>query len=220
MPGSYIPTRDANLADWANNFATTIAASPASYGLVAGDATTISAYVNAFVSALSVVSNPATKTIATVASKDGAKAAMLGIVRPYAQQIKSNQGVTNASKLALGLTIRDTVPTPIVAPVSSPIIAVLGATPGQHTIRFADSNTPDSRAKPFGAIGLQLFVAVAQAALTDPNVAEFRSFVTRQPFGVTFNPADNGKVATYFARWQTRTGLVGPWSTPVAFTIA
>ena len=67
---------------------------------------------------------------------------------------------------------------------------------------------------------MQLFVVVSTAQVNDPSAAEFRSFVTRQPFAVTYVAADNGKVATYFARWQTRTGLVGPWSSGVAFTIA
>ncbi|MCI0632217.1 MAG: hypothetical protein L0Y44_16360, partial [Phycisphaerales bacterium] len=32
--------------------------------------------------------------------------------------------------------------------------------PGSQTIRFADTNTPDSKAKPFGASELQLFLGV------------------------------------------------------------
>ena len=216
----YIPSRDANLADWMNNFSTLITGSPGTYALTAGDATTIATYVSAFVNALTVVSNPATKTRATVAAKDGAKAAMLDIVRPYAQQVRANRGVSNEHKVALGLTIADETRTPIPAPATNPILMVIGATPGEHTVRFADSATPDRRKKPFGAIGLQLFVVVAAAPVNDPAAAEFRSFVTKQPFAVMYEAADNGKVATYFARWQTRTGLVGPWSTGVAFTIA
>src|SRR5438046_3013565 len=159
--GSYIPTRDAELGQWVGNFSTLISASPATYGLVAGDAAAIAGYVNAFVAALTVVNNPATKTKATVAAKDGAKAAMLDIVRPYAQQVRNNNGVSNADKTALGLTIVDRTPTPVPPPTSSPLLSVIGATPGEHTLRYSDANTPDSRRKPAGTIGLQLFVAVA-----------------------------------------------------------
>src|SRR5438874_13150429 len=77
MGTSYLPAREAELGQWVTNFSTLITASPGSYGLLAGDAASIAAYVNAFNSALAVVANPATKTRATVAAKDGAKAAML-----------------------------------------------------------------------------------------------------------------------------------------------
>jgi hypothetical protein len=215
----YLPSRDAELGQWATNFSTLISASPPTYGLAAGDATTIAAYVNAFTAALAVVNNPATKTKATVANKDGARAAMLDIVRPYAIQVRNNNGVSNADKTALGLTLPDKTPTSIPPPSSSPLLNVVGATQGQHTLRYADANTPDSRKKPFGAIGLQVFVAVASGVVNDPAAARFKTFVTRQPYGVSFSPADNGKLATYFARWQNRKGETGPWSSAVTFTI-
>src|SRR5947207_5207711 len=113
MGRSYLPSRDAELGQWVTNFSTLITASPGTYGLLAGDAGSIAAYVNAFNSALAVVANPATKTRATVAGKDGAKAAMLDIVRPYAIQVRNNAGVSNADKTALGLTIVDQTKTTV-----------------------------------------------------------------------------------------------------------
>ena len=215
----YLPRRDPELGQWAANFSALITAAPTTYGLVAGDASTIATYVSAFTSALAVVNNPATKTKATVAAKDGAKAAMLDIVRGYAQQVRNNNGVSNADKTALGLTIPDRTPTVVPPPTSQPLLNIIGATPGVHTLRYADASTPDSRRKPVGTIGLQLFVAIGAGAVTDPAVAPFRAFVTRQPYGVSFEPADHGKLATYFARWQNGKGEAGPWSNPVTFTI-
>jgi hypothetical protein len=90
---------------------------------------------------------------------------------------------------------------------------------GVHTLRFADANTPASRKKPFGAIGLQVFRNIGIAPVTDPNAAVFYGVASRQPFAVNFIAADNGKVCTYFGRWITLRGLVGPWSPPVSMTI-
>jgi hypothetical protein len=149
------------------------------------------------------------------------QAAMLDIVRDYAQQVRRNQGVSNANKAALGLTIVDTTKTPVPAPVTAPILSIVAATPGVQTLRFADANTPDRRAKPAGTIGLQLFVIIAATAPAGgPDAARFKAFVTRQPFGVPFDNADKGLTAYYYARWQTRTGLVGPWSAVGAMVIA
>lgn len=127
--------------------------------------------------------------------------------------------MSNADKTALGLTLVDQTKTPIAPPVSAPLLNVIGATPGVHTLRFADSNTPDRRGKPAGTIGLQLFVAVATGSVNDPAVAPFKAFVTRQPYGVVFDASSSGKLATYFARWQNAKGEAGPWSNPTTFTI-
>lgn len=220
MSASYIPSRDGDLSIWVTNFDVVIAANPGVYGLVAGDAVTIHSYVAAFNTALALAVNPSTKTQTTVAAKDGAKAAMLDIIRQYAQQIKSNFGVSNALKEALGLTINDTTKTPVVAPTTQPLITIVGALPLQISLRYADSASPDRRGKPSGALGMQLFVFLGPTPPTDPLEYRFSGFITTQPVAVDFNGADIGKKATFIARWQTRTGLVGPWSSPVSMSVA
>jgi hypothetical protein len=114
----------------------------------------------------------------------------------------------------------NTTRTPIPAPATSPLLNIVANTPGVQTLRYADSATPDSGKKPFGAIQLQLFVVTGTAAVTDPDSAAFLAAHTRNPVEVPFTSADDGKVATYFARWATRTGEVGPWSLPVSMRIA
>jgi DNA primase len=66
---------------------------------------------------------------------------------------------------------------------------------------------------------LQLYVAIGQSLVSDPAQATFRELVTRTPFEVFHDARDNGRMATYFARWSTRTGLTGPWSIPVGMTV-
>ena len=224
----YISKTEGGLRDWATNFSTLITANPSTYGLMASDAAAIAAAVGAYVPALTAATDPSTKTKATVAAKDSAKAAMLVTLRRYAQFIKLNNGVTNEEKTALGLKIDDTTHTPIPAPTTQPICTIVGTTPLQHTLRFADASTPSKRAKPHGALGLELYYLLGPTpAVTPPpaspdaaSSAEFYGVVTRQPYAVTLDPSAVGKTATYYARWITRTGLVGPWSAPVAMTVA
>lgn len=219
MAAPYIPPKDADLLAWCTNFDNLITASPSTYGLVTADALAITAVVAPYQAAQAVVDNPATKTSVTVAAKNNAKQAMLVILRTYSSQIRLNAGVTDADKLALGLNLPNNSPSPIPAPTSSPIVSVIGATPGQLTIRYADSNTPDKRSKPQGVTAMQLFVGVSTIPLTDPEDTAFEVALTKQPYAVNFNPADAGKTATLFGRWQTRTGLTGPWSTAANFII-
>jgi hypothetical protein len=220
----YLPSTENGLRDWALAFSGLITANPSTYGLMASDATAIANVANAFDAALTRATDRNTKTQGAVAAKDSAKAAMVAVLRHYAQVIKMNDGITNEEKTDLGLTIDDPQPSPVPAPTTQPICSIVGATPMQHTLRFADAATPTKRAKPQGVMGLELHYYIGDTPPVSPDAAggttKFYGLATKQPFAVTLNPADKGKTATYYARWITRTGLVGPWSSPVSMTVA
>ena len=217
---SYIPARDTNLQAWAANFSTKITANPPLYGLTSADAAAIAAPVAAYTAALSIVTTPATKTKTTVADKDAARASMLALVRPYAQLVRNNAGVSNEDKLALGLTIPDTSPTPIPAPTTQPVISVPVLTPGTAVLRYADTTSPTSRAKPAGVIGMQLFGSQDATPPVDPADWNFLGIVTTQPYEIDTSGMDPTKVLNLTARWQTRRGLVGPFAASVQIRIA
>jgi hypothetical protein len=228
----FIPRSDGGMRQWAENFAGLLVADHARYGLDAGEATDVHSVVAAYAAALARAREPATRNVTTVAEKDARRAVMLDVLRSTARFIRINHGVSNADKAALGLTIADQTRTPVPAPVTAPRLAVVAATPLVHTLRYADANAPDRRGKPPGAIGLQLFVRVTRTVagnadaepeevnVAGPESADFRAFVTRQPLGVEFKPSERGLTAHYYARWQTRRGLVGPWSAKEVMVIA
>jgi hypothetical protein len=220
MSTSFLPAKDALLATWMQNFSTLITAAPATYGLAAADAVAIAAAVNPFISALATSTNPSTRTPTTVNAKNVARNSATVVVRGYGDTIRANTGVTDANKLALGLVVRDPTQTPIPAPTTSPILTIIAATPLQHTVRFADQNTPASRAKPSGVTQMQLYVSVGTVAPVSPDATPFYGVVTKNPVAVNFASGDVGKTAYYYARWQTRRGLVGPWSALLQFTVA
>jgi hypothetical protein len=174
--------------------------------------------VGAFADAYAVAMSPGTRTKVTVAGKDAARGAAEGPIRQLAGQIKVNAGVSDADKIAINVPTVNLKRSPINVPASSPLLKLIGATPGKQVLSYHDSRSPDRRAKPFGAASLQLFRAVGDAPVSDPGQAKFYEAVTRNPVEVEveFDPADAGKCATYFARWASRRGDVGPWSLPVS----
>jgi hypothetical protein len=220
MSSSYIPAKDAEASLWMQTFANGIAANPSTYQLSSSDATTISNAVNAFKDALAVTSDPATRTVTSIATKDDTRATAENLCRQYAMLIKLNAGISDANKLAIGVRPVNPNRSPINVPDSSPLLNVIGATPGSQTVRYADTSTPDSGKKPFGAVQLQLFVAIGTTPTNDETTAQLYGQFTKNPVGVAFDPADDGKVATYFGRWVSRKGDVGPWSLPVSMRIA
>jgi hypothetical protein len=215
MPAStnYIPSKQTDVRIWALNFSAGITANPGLYGLVAGDALTIANTVDAFDDALSLALDPATRSPAAIADKDAKRAQMLAIVRPYAIAIRNNAGVSDESKIALGITVVDRLPTPIPAPTTMPILGVLMATPQQLTCKYNDATTPTSKKKPFGAIGMIVCAEVSSAPITDPGLIGFKEIVSKSPFVIEFSSDDVGKKAYIACRWVTRRGLLGPWST-------
>jgi hypothetical protein len=77
--------------------------------------------------------------------------------------VKDNTGINDADKVNIGVRPINPDREPIECPQTSPLISILGNTPGSQTLRYADTTTPDSRAKPFGASEPQLLVAVADS---------------------------------------------------------
>ena len=220
MSNSYIPAREADMDNWLNNFKTLIAANPTTYGLVTADATAITtAYTNWHAAYLTAV-NPTTRTTAAVQTKNEQKQTVLGVVRGYADTIRVNMAVSDALKVGLGLHVRDTAPTPIPPPSTFPLLTITEPMRGMQDLRASDSGTPDKKARPTGVAGMLLFRAVGTSAVTDPAQAASLAFATKTDFEATFDPADNGKTATYFARWTNGKGEVGPWSAPVSMPIA
>jgi len=225
MPASapYIPPRDSDFNGWLDNFQTLIAATPTNYGLVAGDATAITAQWTAWDTAYQLLLNPATNTAPNVAAKDVARANAESVVRPYAQRIRANASVSDALKVGLGLNLQPATLTPIPAPTSNPVMSQRAGTAGQMVMTYHDS-VLSGKAKPYGALGVQLFVNYGTAANTNPDEAAYHSNVTKSPCTVVWPVAQRGKVATLFGRYVTRSGPAGiaqygPWSDPLVVTV-
>jgi len=217
MATNYIPSSDTVFALWLANFASLITTDPTAYGLVIGDATNIQAQADAFAVAFAASSNPATRTAPTVAAKDQARAAAEFVVRPYAMTVNANPAVSDMQRADLGLTIRKLVPTPVPTPTTAPALTLVMATPGVLHLDYRDSATPDSKKKPYGTIGVELYAAVGLVPAVAPAAADYRLLATKSPVLVPFDAADAGKLATFYARFITSGGSNGvssrgPWS--------
>jgi hypothetical protein len=220
MSDSYIPAEDQAALVWMQAFSQNISADVTRYQLSVSDAQNIADAVDDYAAKLAITSNNSTRTPVAVASKDVSRNVAEQLCRQFAVQIKYNAGISDEDKIAVGVRPVNNSRDPIPVPPTSPLLNVLGATPGSHTIRYADTSTPDSAAKPFGAAMMQLWVAIANEPTTQESDAKFYGTFTKNPVAVGFSEEDDGKCATYFARWANRKGETGPWSLPVSMRIA
>lgn len=223
MKKRYIPGTNALALAWMLNFSTQITATPTAYGLTAGDATAIDGYVDAFAAAQAIAEAPETRTPVAIQARNTARANAETVCRPYAMQIQANPTVTPAQLIELGLTVRE-APTPVPAPLTFPLLSFLGATPGVHKLEYRDSATPTSKAKPSNVVGMEIYRAVGPTAAISPAQCAYVGTYTKTPLTQSFTAGDAGDVATYFARWITRSGpagvaQVGPWSSAVSAQI-
>lgn len=210
---SYIPTKDADLIAWGDNFASVISADPAVYGLLAADALVIQTQYDEFAAAYTLAVNPATRTIVTIAAKDEEKAGFLSIARQYAAIIRANGGVSDDAKAAAGLTIPDPTPTPIPVPTTTPILAVpLQGVGGVLQMAITDSATPLLKKKPFGVVGACLFAGAFTSNNTvPPVVTPLFALVTKSDQVLTASPTFSaGTKVRWIAQWYNRKGQLGP----------
>jgi hypothetical protein len=219
MTTPYIPQTDAGFAAWSANFDTLITATPTAYGLTAPQAAAYAALEAIWVPAFAAATNPSTRTPVTVAAKDTAKANSIALARELAQIVKADPDTTDEQLVELGITVDKFPPTPVPTPTTFPLLDFLRATPGQHHLQWRDSETPTVRRKPEGATAMELWQLIGTEPAPTPAGSAFVSDYTKTPFVVDHLEADAGKIATYFGRWKTRTGLVGPWSVGVSFEI-
>lgn len=219
---NYIPAKDADAAAWATNFGAVATADPLALGLTAPNAVTITAAALAFSTALATATDPGTRTSATIAAKNEARAAMELTCRPFAVQVSLDSNVTDEAKTAAGVTVRKTVPTPVPAPSIAPTLAIVSAIPGQATLSARQPGSA-GKAKPAGAVGVEIVSVAGTVAAVSPEQASAKMIATKTPFAFSVAPSEVGKVITVFGRYITRSGpggvaQSGPWSAPLVFS--
>lgn len=225
MPASapYIPARDGEFDAWFANFNSLITATPTNYGLVAGDAVIIDAQFDIWHPAYVLLTVPATNNSPNVAAKDVARANALAVIRPYAQRVRANAGVSDALKVGLGLNLQPATLTPIPVPPNVPVLQSRGGLPQKMIMAFNDSIL-SGKVKPYGAVQIELAVKYSTAASVDPDTALLLSLVTKSPVEVSWPSAERGKVATVWGRYRLRSGpggisQAGSWSDPLVVTV-
>jgi len=221
MATPYIPNRDSLFGPWLLNFSTLLTANPGLYGLVAADATAVAALNTSWIAAYALVTSSATKTAATVQAKNINRLTATATLRSYAQRIAINPGVLAANKIAIGVNARTNPPTPIAAPVTFPVISIPQLQTHSFTLYARDNlASPSVKAKPAGAIGMQLFQRVGGSGTPSVNAGDtLMGTVTKIPTTINTAPTNAGSTCFYAARWITRTGLVGPMSAQISTVV-
>jgi hypothetical protein len=157
------------------------------------------------------------------AAKDAARAALEKEVRPVTNFVQGYPKTTNADRAEMGITVRDTSPSPAPTPTSRPLALVESGQRLTHQLRLVEESTPTRRARPAGVLGAEVWVKLVDAdspAPTDPAALTFLTMTTKPSFRAEFKAGEGGKTAVYMARWVNTRGEKGPWSEITTATVA
>lgn len=216
---NFIPSRDADLVTWTNNFSSKINLTPTAYGLSAPQATAYAALNTAFIASYTTANDPSTRSPSAIIAKDDAKKALISSARQLARIVQATPVVTDEQKSDLGLNVRAT-PSPIPPPDISPAIDVLSISGNTVRIRMHDPLNTTRRGLPPGISGITLFSAVGPTAPTSIAGWTFEANTTRIVADVTFPGAAPGAKVWFTCFYKNEREQSGPATEPVSTNIA
>ncbi|MDR1847908.1 MAG: hypothetical protein LBR17_07340 [Bacteroidales bacterium] len=157
-----------------------------------------------------------TKTTVTVLEKNNARKTFVAWLSLMIDKyIWGNDEISDDQRRALGLTVKDTIPTPIPAPTSIPFMEINTQSPLEHNVTLW-SNTAigmkkRNQKKPKGVILALVRWDVSEVV---PEVREDLKNVLLTgdvKFKLEFNYNQRGKKVYYTACWVNAKGETGDW---------
>ncbi len=218
MP-DYIPSTDADFTVWQENFLTYVNANLAALGLVAADVASINAAQGTWTTDFSGHTRAQSNAEAARQVKDDSRDNFVNLIRSLVRRLQGTPNVTEAQRADMRIGSRDIKRTPAAVPETRPVAQVDTSQRLRHTIAFTDEMTPETRAKPAGVRGCEVWVKIGDPAPTDGKGLSFLGLDTRTPYLAEYEGEQAGQPAHYMLRWVNSKGEAGPWSQTVTATI-
>jgi len=219
----YIPRPDGDFAAWANHYYDAVEKWYSVQGFDPNELKALKEALSAWNAAFPAHVKAQAAAEGARQAKDAARAALEREVRPVTNFVQGYPKTTNADRAEMGITVRDTSPSPAPAPTSRPLALVESPARLTHQLRLVDESTPTRRARPAGVLGAEVWVKLVDAdspAPTDPAALTFLTMTTKPSFRAEFKAGEGGKTAVYMARWVNTRGEKGPWSEITTATVA
>jgi hypothetical protein len=218
MP-DFIPHADEEFNTFINTFVNYVSAHAVNLGVPPATATALS---NAFLVWTDSLAGHDTAQIAATSArtvKDSARDALTIITRTIARSIQANPTVTDEVRTLMGLPVPDDSRTRAPVPTTKPVGQVDTSQRLQHTIHWRDESMPNSKAKPTGVRGAEIWMFIGPTPPSDPAQAKFVALDTASPYLLVHEATNAGKLAHYLLRWMNTRGEAGPWSETLSATI-
>ena len=168
----------------------------------------------------SKASNKQNRTAAEVQAKKDALDDYKKEIRSFvAEFLANNSKVSDSDRTLMGLTVKSGTRTPAPVPSTSPLGTVDFAVRLQHTLHLSDQATPQSKAKPAGVHGCEVWAKLSGEAPKDASELSYQGVSTTNSYTITYEGKQANTMAYYWLRWVNTRGEYGPWSTTVSSII-
>src|SRR5436190_3945083 len=218
MP-DFIPDGEEDFNNFINTFVNYVSAHAVNLGVPPATATALSNALLVWTDSLAAHDTAQIAATSARTTKDSARDALTIITRTAARSIQANPTVTDEVRTLMGLPIHDDSRTRPPVPTTKPVGQVDTSQRLQHTIHWRDESMPNSKAKPIGVRGAEIWVFIGPTPPSDPAQAKFVALDTASPYLLVHEAADAGKLAHYLLRWMNTRGEAGPWSETISATI-
>ena len=168
----------------------------------------------------SKASNKQNRTAAEVQAKRDALDDYKKEIRSFvAEFLANNSKVSDSDRTLMGLTVKSGTRTASPVPTTSPLGTVDFAVRLQQTLHLSDQATPQSKAKPAGVHGCEVWAKLSGEAPKDASELSYQGVSTTNSYTITYEGKQANTMAYYWLRWVNTRGEYGPWSTTVSSII-
>jgi hypothetical protein len=209
-----IPDSDAELAAWGDNFTAKITLNAEAWEIPAAEAAALQSSFGAFVSLHLQVSGPGRNKTLTKA-KNEAREIFKAKARIMINFRLQNPIIPAVGLVDAGVAVPDTIHTPVGTPTEHVGLIIIPTNLRQHKLVWTVEET-GSKAVPDGYGGVVLRKGILEPGEALPELPEdlpSSGLLSRNNVTMNFRASDQGKRCAYSACWQTKTGLMGPWTT-------
>ena len=220
MSRKFIPSREAELLQWSENFCAGMAKLSGPLGLAAQQVQAYQSQHEAFAALYEKAQDVARRTQVIVQQKNDAKRSLVRLARQLARQIQDSPETTDEMRSALGLTVHVMKRKRIARPSDVPQIDVLRMDGSQVHLRL--TRGPCGRSsKPAGVQGASVFSYVGDEPPNEVGRWTFEGNTSRTICAVDVTCSTDRVVKAWLtACWYNPRGESGPAAKPVCVQIA
>ena len=213
-----IPLKDSLLVPFSTNFNDRIVATPLVFQLSVPQAAAYTAlhdpYVAAY-NAMMAARADGTRSQSLTATKESTKLGLLNYARQLYTFVQSNNSVTQANKILLGIHLK-VIPAPIPRPGVQPAVDVIKVSGRTVSLNIHDSASSTKRGKPTFTQAAWVYSFVGENYPADPLAWTFEGATTRPRFDILFPSTVAGGAQVWVcAAWINAKQEAGPTSVPI-----
>jgi len=215
----FIPGKDDDFLTWSANLIAVSSANKTAWQIPDAAIAALQPLHTAYETALAAARAPNHGSV-DIRVKNDARKTLEHAERHYVNaHIRYNDNIPPAGKLQAGVPPPDEEPTHVGEPKTRPEFTARVIDIMQVRVDFRDLGSA-SAARPHGMNGALFCYFIGDTAVTDYNGLIKTKLLTDTPAVIEVPPGSEGKVLSCAMRWQSNSGVLGPWSDIKYITIA